>query len=143
MADTIFRTRQSETQTKESKEEPHKPVDESGVQDIKIEPPYTDYEKVHNHPFLVDYYKIGDTWRDKLGGFEKEIESIDGYFRNKIQQGQLKNEKESVESEIKKIYKLCGIEKTERTTMQIEKLAAYIDFLRKTDDITMNHFKYV
>lgn len=106
------------------------------------EVPYTDYEKTSGHPYLVDYFELGDTWRDKLGGFEKEITLIDGYFKEQIEQGQLRNELAAVKEKMKKIYKLCNIDTTERITMQIEKLAAYIEFLRKTENINLNHFKY-
>ena len=104
--------------------------------------PYTDYENVHNHPYLVDHFKLGDTWQDKLGGFEKEIKTIDSYFKEKIESGVLKNDKEAVKEKIKEIYKFCKIDNTERTTMQIEKLAAYIEFLKKTDNINLNHKRY-
>jgi len=107
-----------------------------------IEPPFTDYEKQYKRPYLVDHFKIGEMWQDKLGGFEGEIKSIESYFADKISAGEMKNEIGSVKEKLNSIYKLCNIDKTERTTMQIEKLAAYIDFLRKTDDIKLNHTKY-
>jgi len=137
--DTIFREK---VEQQLEKPEEVKIGDKAGTQISNIEPPYTDYEKVHNHPYLVDHFKLGDTWRDKLGGFEKEISLIEGYFKDKINEGQMKNEKEAVQEQLKKIYRLCNIDKTERTTMQIEKLAAYIEFLRKTDLISLNHYKY-
>lgn len=116
--------------------------DQPETSTTEVDPPFTDYQKVKHYPFLVDYYKIGDTWADKLGGFEKEIEHIEGYFKDKIEQGQMKNDIEAVKDEIKKIYKLVGIDKNERVTMQIEKLSAYIDFLKKTDTIEMLRYKY-
>jgi len=137
--DSIYRTREVATETKP---EPVKIGDKAGTQDVQVEPPYTDYEKVNGHPYLVDHFKLGDTWRDKLGGFEKEVSLIEGYFKDKIDQGQMKNEKEAVKEQLKKIYKLVGIDKTERTTMQIEKLAAYLEFLKKTDNISLNYYKY-
>lgn len=110
--------------------------------DSNIEPPFTDYEKVHKYPFLVDYYKLGDSWKEKTGGFEKEIETIEGYFRDKIEQGQMQNDTEVVREEIKKIYKLNKIDRSERTTMQIERLSAYIEFLKKTDKIQLDRYRY-
>jgi hypothetical protein len=107
-----------------------------------IEVPFTDYEGEHKHPFMVDHFKLGDTWAESLGGFTKEINLIEGYFKDKIQSGDMDNSVEAVKERMKGIYKLCGIDKTERTTMQIEKLAAYIEFLKKTDHIKLNHNRY-
>lgn len=121
------------------------PKFKEGVQrgsEVEAEAPFTDYQNLNHHPFLVDYYKLGDTWKDKLGGFEEEITKIEGYFKDRIEQGTMKNEVGAVKEKIKKIYKLVGIDKSERTTMQIEKLAAYIDFLKKTDDIYYNRYRY-
>jgi hypothetical protein len=116
--------------------------DGAGTHESNVEPPFTDYQKQYKHPFIVDYFKLGDRWADELGGFSEEVKSIEGYFTDKINKGEMINDTEAVREKLKGIYKLCNIDKTERTTMQIEKLAAYIDFLRKTDDIKLNHQKY-
>lgn len=107
-----------------------------------IEPPFTDYEKMNKYPFLVDYYKLGDSWQEKMGGFEKEITLIEGYFKDKIEQGKMRNETSLVREEIDKMYKLNKIDKSERTTMQIERLAAYVEFLKRTDKIELDRFRY-
>jgi hypothetical protein len=107
-----------------------------------LEVPFTAYEGEHKHPFMVDHFKLGDNWKDSLGGFQKEIDTIEGYFKEKINSGEMDNSVDAVQTKMKAIYKLCGIDKTERTTMQIEKLSAYIEFLKKTDHITLNHTKY-
>lgn len=107
-----------------------------------IEPPFTDYEKQYKRPYIADHFKLGDKWSDELGGFEQEVKSINEYFAEKINHGEMKNDTETVREKLKGIYKLCNIDRTERTTMQIEKLAAYIDFLRKTDNIKLNNQKY-
>lgn len=138
--DNVFRTKSEPTKTETVT--PVKVVDKGGVQDIKTEVPYTDYEHMNNHPYVVDHFKLGDTWKDKLGGFEKEVNLIEDYFKQEIDRGQLKNEVPAVKEKMDKIYKLCGIDKTERVTMQIEKLAVYLEFLKKTDNINLNHEKY-
>jgi len=139
MDSNVFHNKVEETKTVEA---PIKIGDKAGTQDVKVEVPYTEYEHMNHHPYIVDHYKLGDTWTDKLGGFEKEVNLIDNYLRGEIDKGQLKNEVGAVKEKIDKIYKLCNIEKTERVTMQIEKLAAYLEFLKKTDNINYNHFKY-
>ena len=116
--------------------------DQAETANVEIEPPFTDYRKMKHYPFLVDYYKLGDTWQDKLGGFEQEVDFIEGYFKDKIEQGEMQNDTQVVKDEIKKIYRLVGIDKSERTTMQIEKLSAYIKFLKETDKIELLRYKY-
>lgn len=116
--------------------------DGASTHESDVAPPFTDYEKQFKHPYLVDHFKLGDRWADELGGFGDEVKSIEGYFTDKINKGEMVNDTEAVKEKLKGIYKLCNIDKTERTTMQIEKLAAYIDFLRKTDDIKLNYHKY-
>lgn len=141
--DNVFRSK-----VESAKPESETPIhigDKAGTQDVKLknsDVPYTDYEHMNHHPYVVDHFKLGDTWKDKLGGFEKEVNLIEDYFKQEIDRGQLKNEVPAVKEKLDKIYKLCGIDKTERVTMQIEKLAAYLEFLKKTDNINLNHEKY-
>lgn len=104
--------------------------------------PFTEYRTMNAQPFLVEYFDLGDSWQEKMGGFEKEVDLIEGYFKDKIEQGSMKNETDVVKDEIKKIYKLTKIDKSERTTMQIEKLAAYIEFLKRTDKIEVDRYRY-
>lgn len=140
MNDNVFRTKSEPTAEPVESQEFKKDVPVGS--ETTIEPPFTDYQKMKHYPFLVDYYKLGDSWQDKMGGFEKEIDLIEGYFKDKIEQGQMKNETQVVKDEITKMYKLNKIDKSERTTMQIEKLAAYIKFLKDTDSINLNRYKY-
>lgn len=139
MANDIYREK---TEYAEEKPQEVKVGDKAGTQEPDVEVPYTEYEVAHKHPFLVDYFKLGDTWQDKLGGFEKEVTLIEGYFKEQIEKGKLKNEKDAVEERLKSIYRLCNIDRSERTTMQIEKLSAYIEFLKKTDNIHFNNWRY-
>lgn len=122
--------------------EPQKSGDGSGIQSTDVDVPYTAYESENNHPYLVDHFKLGDTWNDKLGGFQDEVSAIEGYFKQEIQRGNIQDDVSAVKGQMNKLYKLCGIDKNERVTMQIEKLAAYIDFLKKTDHIKLNHQRY-
>lgn len=141
MANTVFREQPTEAAAKPINEaaKPTKPTTDG---DTTIEPPFLDYEKVNGHPYLVDHFNLGDNWRDKMGGFEKEIETIDSYLENQIKYGKIDNSVEAVREALKKIEKMCGADKTERVTMRIEKIAAYAEFLNKTMDIDYNNYKY-
>jgi hypothetical protein len=97
--------------------------------------PYTDYKSQNGRPYLVDYYQIGDTWRDKLGGFETEINTIDMYLKDKIENGIMDNSLEAVKIMIKKLEKQCGVNKEDRTVSKVSKLSAYAEFLLKTRNL--------
>jgi hypothetical protein len=56
--DSVFRSPVESSPIKEV--EISKP--QADVHDTAIEPPFTDYEKVHNHPFSVDYFDLGSMW---------------------------------------------------------------------------------
>lgn len=138
--DTTFRTQQATPPVTETAKP--QPIDKSVVSTVDVEVPYLDYEKAHNHPYMVDYFKIGDTWDDPDGGFSKEIGIIEGYFKDRIESGDMANSKRTVEDEIKKILKLNNMDKEERTVLKMETLAAYIKFLSEKEDIKRNIKRY-
>jgi len=141
MTDTVFREQPSGAEAR-PKQETTKSVDAKTDGKTVIEPPFLDYEKVNGHPYLVDHFKLGDSWRDKMGGFGEEIEAIDSYLANQIKYGKIDNSVEAVKGALKKVEKMCGADKSERVTMRIEKIAAYTEFLNKTMDIDYNNYKY-
>lgn len=110
--------------------------------EIETEPPFTDYENIKGHPFLVDHFQLGDSWKDKMGGFEKEVNTVNNYLENLIDSGKLKNNIGAVKTELKRIYKMADIKDTERSTMQIEKLIAFIEYQNKLDQTTKNFYRY-
>jgi len=138
---TVFREQSTEAEARvEAKDA--KTTKPSTNGETGVEPPFLDYEKVNGRPYLVDHFKLGDSWQDKMGGFKNEIEAIDGYLASQIKYGKIDNSIEAVKGALKKIEKMCGADKTERTTMRIEKIAAYAEFLNKTMDIDYNNYKY-
>ena len=139
MADTVLRT---QVEAPVVVAEASKPVKVTTDGRTGIEPPYLDYEGLTGHPFLVEYFQLGDGWKDKMGGFEKEIGILEDYVKSKIQGGKTANSLSAVKEMIKRIEKVCLADKTERATMKTEKMAAYVEFLKKTDDISYNNFRY-
>jgi hypothetical protein len=117
--------------------------DNSSIEKIDIEAPFTHYKEINHHSYIVDHFKLGDTWKDKLGGFENEVSLIEDYFKEEIGKGNIKDDISSVKSKMDKLYKLCDIDKSERITMQIEKLSAYLEFLKKTENIKTKNYGQV
>ena len=141
MTDTTFRKQPTEAETRPGKKTVE-PINPTTGGETTVEPPFSDYEKVNGQPYLVDHFKLGDSWQEKIGGFSEEIKTIDVYLANQIKHGKIDNSVEAVREALKKVEKLCGADKTERTTMRIEKIAAYAEFLNKTMDIDYNNYKY-
>lgn len=133
MADTTFRTKITPEAT--SAEADVKAVKSdttpSSLTD-NVPVPYTEYSSKNGRPYIVDYYQIGDTWRDSVGGFETEVNTLDMYLRDKIESGLMDNSTEAVKEAIKKIEKMCGVNKEDRTVNKIAKISAYAEFLLKT-----------
>ena len=130
MADTVFRYQQAQTPTKEVS---LIKGDTKSTHDTVIEPPFTDYEKVHNHPFTVDYFELGNMWNQD-GIYNKEVNTIEKYLKNCINKGHV-NDLNVVKDTMKKLEKTAGVEETDRTIVRVGKLATYVTFLLKTDNI--------
>lgn len=137
--DTTFRDRQ---QTSDVKTE-EKPI-KQGASPVEttVEPPYLDYEHEKGKPYLVDYFDLGEYWQDKVGGFESEVQTINNYIKDEIEQGRLENSVEAVKNLLKKIEKQAGYDKTDRNVVKIAQMAAFTEFLYKTRDIKTNNQKY-
>lgn len=107
-----------------------------------IEVPYLDYERSEGRPFTAEYFNLGDTWDEPMGGYPKEIGVIEGYFEKKINEGEIANSSEAVKEELKKMLKFTGINKEERNVIKIETIAAYIKFLSTREEIKKNLRRY-
>ncbi len=138
MSDTILRTSTSTLAT-EPELSSTNPTS-TGIVDIEV--PYMDYESSHHHPYLVDHFKLGDTWDNLQGGFPREVAQIEGYIENKIQNGEMANSITAVKTMLKGLEKLTNVHNDERSVVKIETLNAYIEFLNKTDKMRSNLRRY-
>jgi hypothetical protein len=136
MIDTVFRSPVEPSPVKEveiSKPQPD-------VHESTIEGPYTDYEKQHNHPYVVDHFDLGSMWNID-GVYTDEVKTIEGYLSHQINLG-MANDKKAVQETLKKLEKMAGIEKTDRTVVKVGKLSSYVKFLNETENIKTNTIKY-
>jgi hypothetical protein len=140
MRDTIFK------QVTDTKAETTNPVPEtkrpSTGSEVNPAVPYTDYAQQNPYPYLVEYFKLGDTWSEAQGGFTDEIARLDSYFTSKIESGEMANSTNAIKEELKKIEKLTNMNKEERAVIKVETLAAYTDFLAQTEDIKRRTVRY-
>lgn len=107
-----------------------------------VEVPYLSYEQAHGHPHTVEYYKLGDTRANPEGGFPKEVGVIEEYLTNKINSGDLPDDVEAIKDHLKGIEKVTNLSKHERALVKVETIAAYVEFLMKTDQIKYNLKRY-
>lgn len=110
--------------------------------DSNVEVPYTDYEKTHGKPYTVDHFQLGDTWQEDLGGFAKEVSTIEEFFSKQIESGSLPNNKEAIKAAIRKMEKVTNLDKNERPIVKIETISAYVKFLMDVDNIKFNVARY-
>lgn len=107
-----------------------------------VQVPFMDYSREKGHPFTVDYFHLGDTWEQAEGGFGKEVSKIESFLEDQVDKGALPNNVEAIKEAIKKMEKFVGIDKNERDLMKVEKIAAYVEFLMKCDNIKFNVKRY-
>lgn len=113
---------------------PESPVEpQPSVSDAKVEPPFTDYEQAHGHPFVVDHYELGDTWQEKMGGFLPEVGQITTYLIRQIGMKEVDNSVDAIKDTIKRLERVSNVKKSDRTVTKIAKVAAYVEFLNKVD----------
>lgn len=140
MADTVFRTKTESTPTSAPSE--NKVGSNVSVSTTSVEVPYLDYSREHGHPHSVDYFKLGDTWKDPVGGFHKEVSAVEDYFNELIENGDIPNSITAVKDRLKSMLKVTNMDKEERNVIKMEVLASYVNFLRQSSDIKRNVKRY-
>lgn len=140
--DTVFRS-QTTTPAPTTKAQSVPTGKEPSVEgNAQVEVPYRDYEKEHGSPYIVEYFKLGDTWNDPQGGFPKEVETISNHINRLIDSGELANSVTAIKNLLKGLEKVTNVSKEERPLVKVETLSAYIDFLDKTEGIKSNLRRY-
>lgn len=135
MADVVFRTKIESVPTKplaEVKGGASTPITDT------VEVPYTDYAQEHNHPYLVDHFKLGDNW----DVFSKEVDTIEEYAKSKIRSGEVANSVTAIKDLIKGMEKFNNLKDEERSTVKLEVLSNYAEFLMKNEQVKSNLRRY-
>lgn len=128
MVNSVFREKQ-ETNSVEVLPEGKNP-DITQIDD-GVDVPYTDYKKIKGHPYLSEYFDLGDVWDN----FSEDIDVLDSYIKTKIYNGDIANSKGSVLKEIKQMEKITNIKDEERPIVRMGILKEYINFLNNSRQI--------
>jgi len=142
MNTSVFRTASKPVAVKADKFGTSVSTDKTKTQETSVEPPYTDYENINNHPYTVEYFDLGDLWDRPEAGFSKEVGLIENFFKEEIGQGEIGNNKEAVIKKLKQMEKINNIDKTDRKITRIETISAYVEFLMRTSNIKKNISRY-
>lgn len=134
---TNFRSAPSDTPY----EAPKAPKDIKVGGESDIEVPYLDYRSEHKRPFCADFFELGEQGNSEV--YEDDIGVIEDYMKGLIDKGKIPNDTKMVREKIKQMEKMVGYDKTERTVVKMAKLAAYVKFLKETDNIESQSNKYV
>lgn len=135
-----FRTKNDQPTVSEEQLPEGKPTTQEGIIDIEV--PYLDYDTQHPRPFIADYFNLGDTWNDPIGGFPKEVSIIKEYIDNKINYGEIANSISAIKNVLKGIEKMTNTKNEERAVVKVETIAGYIEFLNKTEGIKKSLRRY-
>jgi hypothetical protein len=130
MSDVVRSAVDTSQSAQQSKIEPSGDNKETHDKDT-VEVPYLDYERENGQSLIADYFELGQSGEE----FESELGTINSYLEDKVKSGKMDNNVDSVKTLIKQIEKMSNVSKTERTVVRVAKLAAYINFLRSTEDI--------
>lgn len=137
---TTFRSAQSDTPAETATPSTVNPT--IGQVDTNVEVPFTDYKKMNQKPYLVDYLGLGDLWDDPQGGYEEEVSTIEKYFAERIENGEIPNSISAVKNELKELEKINNLKHEERVSVKSGVLASYVKFLQETNGIHRNVRKY-
>lgn len=99
------------------------------------------YEMDNGVPYMVDYLGIRDTYKQDPEAYS-EINSISEYLNELVTTGQLDNSTSAVKEKLKQLEKLSGVDKTERVTMKLTRLAEYANFENKINEAKHNSSKW-
>ena len=138
MADSVFRaplTQSSDTPLPTG-------IEATSGGEVDVQVPYLDYEDSAGHPYIVEYFNLGDSWSDPIGGFPKELGIIEDYIQEKVDSREIANSVGAIKDLLKGLEKMTNVSKEERSLIKVETIAAYVEFLMKTDTIKHNLRKY-
>ena len=137
--ESVFRSEQIDTPVVVPKTASNKEIKVSGDSDVEV--PFLDYRSEHKIPFCADFFELGEQGNSEV--YDDDIGEIEGYLKDLIDKGKMPNDTKMAREKIKQMEKMVGYDKTERTVVKMAKLAAYVKFLKETDDIESQSNKYV
>lgn len=128
MADITFRSK-TDTDTPQPEQVADKTpgVSEKGDTSTKL---IATYEDATGTPYTAQYYDIANIWKEKKGGFESEVRTIESYIKDMVANDELDNTTDAADKLYTEIEKKAGVTDEPSTATKLIKLAAYIRMQR-------------
>lgn len=105
--------------------------DKTSTQITDIPAPFTEYRNETKIPYTAKYLDLENVWdEDDIGD---DVMKIENYMEDQIKSGEIENDVKIVEKKLKAIEKMAGIDKLESRGLRLQKLAAFIEYLRDLD----------
>lgn len=128
MADAVFRTAQTDNQPQQEQVVDKTPgISEKGDSSTKL---VATYQEATGHPYTAQYYDITNIWKEKTGGFESEVSTIESYIKDLVVDDQLDNSTEAADTWFKQAEKKAGVTPEDTTTTKLIKVSAWIRMQR-------------
>lgn len=137
-----YRVASEPTETPAVESPKSEPTDRAVTQTpTSVEPPFTEYEGKKGHPYVVDYFELGRYWNTGEI-YTKEVESINTYLNHLVNSGEINNTTDSIKNKLKSIEKMINVRPDDRAASRVGRVAAYMEFLIKADNIKKESAKY-
>lgn len=106
-------------------------TDQSGHTSVQETSLLATYEQEVGHPYVADYFEISGVW-DRFN--HGEAKNINNYLIEQVQKNKLDNSTQAAKKYLKSLEKKADVSPYDTTNNRIDKIAAYIDFLRVIND---------
>lgn len=107
------------------------------VVDTGVKPPLSEYTRINNHPYTIDYFKMKDF--QGLGmlyeaHYKPKIEAIENFVNGEIQHNRLIPTTDSYDQVMEKIFKYLEISKNDMPDKALEKILIYAKMTKSKRD---------
>lgn len=141
MTDTTNRTTETNDAIFRTKVKPisqSEPVDVAkkmaNTDTTKVEVPFLNYEMEHGHPFIVDYYDLGEFWnKDKV--YTLEVGEIEDFLHHKVKKKEITNSLDSLKGYMKELELTVGVKSYDPILTKISKVLEYVQEMSRGDTI--------
>lgn len=93
---------------------------------------FATYEADQKKPYVANYFEVSDVW-DKEPTLARDLKEIEGYVRSQVEGKKVDNTTKAAAQFLKELERKSGLTRYENTNQRINKLLAYVDFLKVVD----------
>lgn len=129
---TTVKVGKNEAKEKAKYADPPKEGDGSTTLRADVEVPFTDFRNEHKLPYTAKYLGIETVWDED--DMADDVMRIENYVEQLVKEGDVKNDIDSVKKKLRALEKVAGIDKIESNGSRINKLVAFINYMKDLDN---------